>query len=879
MDRASESTRARCASHARAKAAALLTAIAGLALAPVVAAQVKAQPVEETKREPRMAKQEQRQGGKQEAGFKQEPGVKQEQKPLEVKADGNGFKVVNPNDVPAAAANPDELVTLSAFTDPVELTTLVDLVATSLQINIVIRGQLSGTVVFNAPVPVKKAELIGLLDMLLEQQNFTITQDRFGVWTVGPIGELKPAIGGETPTTRVFTTPNIRPSAIKPAIEAQGGASAGSPTRPFTYLDELGIIIATDTPRKLASAEELIKRIIEEFNKAEFIRLPLTHISAPVARERALQLVGQLAQPSRSAGGDQGIIQQQQIQGIPGQPGGAAALNNMGDRLTVDSQGNALIFRGLPQEITAVKNILAIIDVRNALVPRQYFAGSSARQIADMARAQGLGEVTTIASVQDPFTQNFGGNINQQFGQNNSNQAFAIGGPVMVVDESRGNIIYYGTPEQQERLEALIKEMDTKSDRITIEVYKVNDAKAIDIAEVIQNLISNTQPLGTSALLPDGGGRQQQPVIQIPQPGGSGDGSGLSLDSGFVIADESNNQILVKARAGQQGEFAKLIQKLDQRRLQVYIEAKIVAVTTDDRTRLAFETQLINANGTGGVLNTNFGLGSFPPGGQQLLNRKNVNSSLSGFTAAIIKSDQVPIIMTALANETDSRVVSTPQLLVDDNEEASVVSVDRQPTSSSQTTEGGNQIVSAGQSAEAGTQLKVKPQISSAGYLRLEYELELSSFTGEAQTVGSTVLPPPSQVNTLKSDSITVPSDSTVVVGGLVVDQDTKTVAKIPLIGDIPIFGKLFSDTRKGDRQTRLYVFLTPRILRDPGFEDLRLLTQGPSNAAKVKGDIPSLAPQSIDINKAATQLVPTAAPVPVRDGVVEREVVPVEEE
>ncbi len=849
--------------------AALLIAVAGLAAGPAFA-QVQAKPVQEVK----PSRGEVKQGGKGDAKAEQ----KGDQKPLEVKMDGEGFKVVNPNEQAGAtpAVDMDELVTLSAFTDPVELTTLVDLVATSLQINVVIRGQLSGTVVFNAPVPVKKSELIGLLDMLLEQQNFTITQDRFGVWTVAPVGELKPVIGGETPTTRVFTTPNIRPSALRPAIEAQGGVAAGSPTRPFTYLDELGVIIATDTPRKLAAAEELIKRIIEEFNKAEFIRLPLTHISAPVARERALQLVGQLAQPSRGQDVNQGIIQPQAA-GVPGQTG--ATLNNMGDRLTVDPQGNALIFRGLPAEIDAVKNILTIIDVRNALVPRQYYAGSAARQIADMARAQGLGEVTTIALTQDPLSQNFNQNFNQQFGGQSTTQAFAIGGPVMVVDESRGNIIYYGTPEQQERLDALIKELDTKSDRVTVEVYKVNDAKAVDIAEVIQNLISNTQPLGTSSLLPESGGRSS-PIVQIQNPPGtSGDGSGLSLDSGFVIADEANNQILVKAKAGQQAEFAKLIQKLDQRRLQVYIEAKIVAVTMDDRTRLAFETQLINANGTGGVLNTNFGLGSLGTGSQPILNRKTVNSGLSGFTAAIIKSDQVPIIMTALANETDSRVVSTPQLLVDDNEEANVVSVDRQPTSTSQTVEGGGQVVSAGQSAEAGTQLRVKPQISSAGYLRLEYELELSSFTGEAQTVGNTVLPPPSQVNTLSSDSITVPSDSTVIVGGLVVDQDTKSVAKIPLIGDIPLFGKLFSDTRKGDRQTRLYVFLTPRILRDPGFEDLRLLTQGPQAAAKVRADIPTLTPQSININQAATTFAPQPADAPKRDGVEEREVTPVEED
>jgi hypothetical protein len=76
-----------------------------------------------------------------------------------------------------------------------------------------------------------------------------------------------------------------------------------------------------------------------------------------------------------------------------------------------------------------------------------------------------------------------------------------------------------------------------------------------------------------------------------------------------------------------------------------------------------------------------------------------------------------------------------------------------------------------------------------------------------------------------------------------------------------------------------LYVFLTPRILRDPGFEDLRLLTQGPQSAAKIRSDIPTLTPQSININQAVTTFAPQPAETPKREGVEERDVTPVEEE
>ncbi len=756
----------------------------------------------------------------------------------------------------------DEMVTLSAFTEAVSLASLVDMVAATLEINVATKGDVPGTVVFNAPVPVKRSELISLLDQLLEQQGWTITKDRFGFYTVQPVMDVKPVVDSLRATTRVFSTPNIRPTSLKPAIENQFQGSAqqgGGMARQYTYIDELGVIVATDTPRKLEAVDEIIKTITAVFQKSEFIRLELTHIAAPVAKERALQLIGQIAQPLRN---DQNGQVPQPVQNFAGQPGQVGALSNMGDRLTVDPQGNALVFRGLPEEVEDIRKLLAIIDRPNALVPKQYFAGSAAKQIADLARGQGLGEVTTIARAEAGAVYTF-----QQDGSLGQQRSNAIGGPVMVVDEGSGNIIYYATPQQQERLAALIKELDTKAERIVLETYKLRSSDSEDVADILNSLISNSQPLGSSPLLPGGQGQtgSRRPIVNnaAQQNAGGYDGSfGLDADA-FVIADISNNQVIVKARAGQQQEFARLIQKLDKRKPQVYVEAMIVAVNSDDKFRLAFETQLINAHGTGGVLNTNFGLGTFADAGTQpIRTAKTVATSLSGFTAALIKSDQVPIIMTALARNTDSRIISSPQLLVDDNEEASVVSLDERPTTTvTPGSNGGRDIVSPGSSAQAGTTLIVTPQIADSNALRLKYELELSSFTGEAQVVGGAQLAPPKQTNTLKSESVTVPSDCTVVVGGLVVQEKTGSVVKVPLIGDIPLIGALFRDKNTGNRKTTLYVFLTPRIIRDPNFEDLKLLSQGPQSASSLAAEFPTLVPRSIDLS--SDDAADSARPLP----------------
>jgi type II secretory pathway component GspD/PulD (secretin) len=757
-----------------------------------------------------------------------------------------------------SAAQPDsDMVYLPAFAEPVQLSSLVELVARTLQINVAVQGDVPGTVVFNAPIPVKRSDLIGLLDRLLEQQGYTITQDEFGLYTVHPLTMLPSLVGAEQSTTRIIRTPNVRPSSLKSAIESQIGPPppGGVQGRAYAYIDDLGVILATDSPRRLAAIERLVAGLLSEASNTRFTRIELKYLAASVARQRALELVGSAQQttPGRP----------ETVPGVAPAAGAAAvrpgSLDNLAERLTVDPQGNALIFRGRPEEVEQVQAVLAVIDVPNNLTPKNYAVGSWASSIANIARSRGLGEVTTIEEM--PMDGGFAQNSAAiQRAAGGAGQQQMMGGPVMVVDSTRGSIIYYATDAQHKQMDALIREIDPQSERVIIGVYKLKNSDAEEVAAVIDGIIHNQRPYGTGDLLPDGGqpfggiGRSSSRRAQQefsnrrtnplnPQGGQSGQDD-LSLSGeGYVVADKANNQILVKAPAGQQQEFARLIEKLDLRRPQVYIEAKIIAVTWSDEMRLAFETQLINANGQGGVLNTNFGLSSFATGAA-INTPKTVATGLAGLTAAIIKNDQVPIIINALQTKTDSRILSTPQLLVDDNEEATIVSVDSQPTAAITQ---GNATTETGFAGyeDAGTTLKVTPHISDAGYLGLKYEVELSNFTGS----GTATLPPPKTKNNLQSNSITIPADTTVIVGGLNFQSNTLTRAQVPLLGDIPLLGLLFQDRRDNDRKTTLYVFLTPRILRDPTFADLRILTAGPQRESMLGSELPPLRSAVIDID------------------------------
>jgi len=100
----------------------------------------------------------------------------------------------------------------------------------------------------------------------------------------------------------------------------------------------------------------------------------------------------------------------------------------------------------------------------------------------------------------------------------------------------------------------------------------------------------------------------------------------------------------------------------------------------------------------------------------------------------------------------------------------------------------------------------------------------------------------------VSAESVSVPSDMTVVTGGLTVTSDRDSVIKVPLLGDIPIIGLLFRDTQRIKQSTTLYIFLTPRVVRDPSFGDMKLLTEGPAKLSRLDLDLPDMEPATIRV-------------------------------
>ena len=763
------------------------------------------------------------------------------------------------------------------FAEPVEVKLIADLIASRLNIQIMATDMAvrDKKVLLLTPVDVPKDQLLNFLNLLLSQNGQAMIRDTAGVYIIRPSNELEGRFGTDAfSPTRIIPTPGLRPSSLQQAINlvTQGGGAAGAPAAAgrLAFLDDLGFIIMTDTPRKISAVIELVEQLSKEQASVHFTRFELKHISAPTARQRILEQLGRIQQRSSINPGDPNaaLAAQQQAAANAGGGGGASigSITNISERLAIDPQGNALSFRGRPDEQELLTRLLAIIDVNNTLQGKWYPIGSAAQQVAQQAKRLGLGDTITLAT-------GGSGDTNRAFlpgqaaqggfgGAGGAGGGSDLGGSVFVLDSQGRGFMYYGTAEQQERVERLVVEFAplTELETVVYEFYKLRHSDAEKVGQVVQGLLSNSVPTGSSPLLP-GGGRGATPMGRrvdtrnaarqnndLGQTAFAGNENAAieSSDDVFVLADKENNQIVVKAPRRLQAQFKNLIERLDLRRAQVYIEAQIIVLTDNDTLRLAFDQQLIALGGQSFAARSIFSAATSLAAGGTILSRPSVIPVAPGFTAAIIKSDSVPLVITALATSNAGKVAASPRLLVDDNEEATIESRNSVPTQTQTQVGGGTgqTLTGFGGFEDAGPKLTVKPQISAGDYLRLKYDLELSNFTGE----GGNGLPPPKTRTNVKSDSVTVPSDSTIILGGLSLENNTRTVFKVPLLGDIPIFGQLFRDERTSNQKSTVYVFLTPRIMRDNTFDDLRLLSKGPAAAAKLVDDMPPIKPVAIEV-------------------------------
>lgn len=299
-------------------------------------------------------------------------------------------------------------------------------------------------------------------------------------------------------------------------------------------------------------------------------------------------------------------------------------------------------------------------------------------------------------------------------------------------------------------------------------------------------------------------------------PAGTTDGGTAATASGDatptqrprVIADDKNNALLILATARDWRILEATIAKLDVAPLQVLIEAVIAEVTLTDQLRYGVQWFLQN-NRSFGVLTRGTTTAVAP--------------TLPGFGAVIASGSDIQVVLDALASVTKVNVVSAPQLMVLNNETASLQVGDQVPIATQQaisTTTPGAPIVNTIQFRDTGVILKVTPRVNEGGLVRMDIVQEVSEVV---QTTTSGIDSPTIQQRKIGS-TVSVQSGETIALGGLIRDRRSVGDSGIPVLKDIPLLGNLFKSTNNSETRTELLVLITPKAVRSPG--DLRRVTE-----------------------------------------------------
>jgi general secretion pathway protein D len=304
-----------------------------------------------------------------------------------------------------------------------------------------------------------------------------------------------------------------------------------------------------------------------------------------------------------------------------------------------------------------------------------------------------------------------------------------------------------------------------------------------------------------------------------------------------ITIDQGTNTLLIAADSTTHGRLRQLIDELDRKQAQVLLEVTLVSVA-DSKTFAAAVDAAVRASLGGSTIG--IGTNNGPGAGNFVAGRTPVVAP--GLNAAIFNPASFSVFLSALETSNKARVLSAPQILTLDNKPALLRSIQQQPFTSvnASTTVA---TTSFGGFAEAGTTLEMTPHIAPADYLNLEYRLEVSSFTGNSSGAG---VPPPKRSDAITS-FVSVPDGSTVVLGGLKSSNVSKTVAKVPGLGEIPILGWIGRNQSSTDASAAFYVFVRPTILRASKFEDLKGLTAPQRKQAGIAGDYPETKPKFIN--------------------------------
>jgi general secretion pathway protein D len=454
-----------------------------------------------------------------------------------------------------------------------------------------------------------------------------------------------------------------------------------------------------------------------------------------------------------------------------------------------------------------------------------------------------------IATLVQRLTDSSGGATGQPGGPAVAGVVGGVAGASVMTDP-RSNSLLVRAPNASRlaSIRALVEKLDRPSQGTgaagNVWVVYLKNADSVKLATVLRAAYGGGSGGSSGSTSPTSSGLGS-PTSQATTAGSSGT-SGASTQStspvqpgagpstgGFIQADPSTNSLIITAPEALYRQLRAVIDQLDSRRAQVYIESLIVEVDPSQSVDFGIQWQgIIGSKGDSNIVaaGTNFGSGL-----DNILNSSAVVAQGSAGVVAAANAGTLPssgfniglahkfgsfytlgALARALDSTTGTNILSTPNLVTLDNEEAKIVVGQNVPFITGQYTNTGTSTSSPFQTIErkdVGTTLRIKPQIGENGTVRMTIYQESSSIAGTT-AVGTDNAGPTTNKRSIES-TIVVDDGQIIVLGGLIEDNYTSSRSKVPLLGDIPFLGALFRSENRTRKRTNLMVFLRPVVMRD----------------------------------------------------------------
>ena len=463
--------------------------------------------------------------------------------------------------------------------------------------------------------------------------------------------------------------------------------------------------------------------------------------------------------------------------------------------LLIDEADNRLLAVALPGDLEAIRKAIGLLDHDPGHVPQMRWLP---------------------LRHSDPETVS---NLASQAYKSDPSNAGSVKSFTILPDKRTGSLLITSySPAMLERVAGLVQKLDLPMLTVgtAVRVYKLEYAEAQKVAEVLNGLGESvgeisTSVVGSSSTTSPSTGRSGKPSTPVSS---ADRGTGKSTT---VIADEATNSLVIVATREKFDQLSQVIRELDVVRPQVLVEILIVRIDVDRARHLGLDFNAVEAGGGHArpfAIGSSGQLGSLfsSTGVRSGLNLGLLDSGNFDLSAAargdLSQLTKIGVLINVLSTDSRANILSAPKLLTGDNQEAKLTVGSQVRIPQGSTLNAINSITNF-VTEDLGVMIQLTPRITKNDFVAMKIKTQIKNLIPNQAVAGLPVIS-----NSDLETNLTVANRATLAMGGLIQEEERQTVIKLPLLGSLPLLGKLFSDTLTNKTKSNLLVFMSPHIIR-----------------------------------------------------------------